>query len=201
MVLKKLFLAIAVVALSAVNLSCDDYTKVYTESSSKTANVSAGTNISTSRQNALTKAIERCRPAIVGINVTEVRQVVYRNPFFDSPFSNDDPFFQRFRQFFGGGNRTREYKVQGLGSGFLIGHSFFCNANSENERKWFENIVKFEIRPLLEEYWFDDNEKVSANIEEYLKIIYQLSGNEELVKTTSIAKSLSIAPGSVTPML
>jgi len=48
---------------------------------------------------------------------------------------------------------------------------------------------------------FDDNEKVSANIEEYLKIIYQLSGNEELVKTTSIAKSLSIAPGSITQML
>ena len=47
----------------------------------------------------------------------------------------------------------------------------------------------------------DDNKKVSANIEEYLKIIYQLSGDEELVKTTSIAKSLSIAPGSVTPML
>ena len=51
-----------------------------------------------------------------------------------------------------------------LGAGFLIGHSFFCNANSENERKWFENIVKFEIRPLLEEYWFDDSEKVDNEI-------------------------------------
>jgi len=52
-----------------------------------------------------------------------------------------------------------------LGSGFLIGHSFFCNANSENERKWFENIVKFEISPLLEEYWFDDSEKVRNEID------------------------------------
>lgn len=52
-----------------------------------------------------------------------------------------------------------------LGSGFLIGHSFFCNANSENERKWFENIVKFEISPLLEEYWFDDSEKVKNEID------------------------------------
>jgi 5-methylcytosine-specific restriction protein B len=51
-----------------------------------------------------------------------------------------------------------------LGSGFLIGHSFFCNVNSENERKWFENIIKFEIRPLLEEYWFDDSEKVDNEI-------------------------------------
>lgn len=52
-----------------------------------------------------------------------------------------------------------------LGSGFLIGHSFFCNTNSENERKWFENIVKFEINPLLEEYWFDDSEKVKNEID------------------------------------
>lgn len=52
-----------------------------------------------------------------------------------------------------------------LGSGFLIGHSFFCNTNSENERKWFENIVKFEIKPLLEEYWFDDSEKVKNEID------------------------------------
>ena len=52
-----------------------------------------------------------------------------------------------------------------LGAGFLIGHSFFCNANSENERKWFENIVKFEINPLLEEYWFDDSEKVKNEID------------------------------------
>ncbi len=47
----------------------------------------------------------------------------------------------------------------------------------------------------------DDNEKVSANIGDYLKIIYQLGGDEELIKTTSIAKRLSIAPGSVTQML
>jgi DtxR family Mn-dependent transcriptional regulator len=43
----------------------------------------------------------------------------------------------------------------------------------------------------------DDKEKVSANIEDYLKTIYQLSENDELVKTTSIAKNLNIAPGSV----
>jgi len=75
--------------------------------------------VANSRQNAITRAVEKCRPAIVGINVTEVRQVVYQDPFFDFPFS-DDPFFQRFREFFGGGPRKREYKVQGLGSGFII---------------------------------------------------------------------------------
>jgi hypothetical protein len=45
----------------------------------------------------------------------------------------------------------------------LIGHSFFCNANSENERKWFENIVKFEIRPLLKNTGLM-NEKVDNEI-------------------------------------
>ncbi len=69
--------------------------------------------ISTSRENAITNAIKKASPAIVGINITEVRQVAYRDPFFDDPF---------FRHFFGnrGRTRTREYEVQGLGSGFII---------------------------------------------------------------------------------
>ena len=51
-----------------------------------------------------------------------------------------------------------------LGQGFLIGHSFFCITNSKNEKKWFEDIIKFEIAPLLEEYWFDDIEKVNNEV-------------------------------------
>ena len=46
-----------------------------------------------------------------------------------------------------------------------------------------------------------DNEKLSANIEEYLEAIYKLSDNGERVKTTKIANKLEIAPGSVTQML
>jgi len=72
--------------------------------------------ISNSRHNALTRAIAKATPAIVGINVTEVRQVVYRNPFdvYDS-----HPLFRRF---FGDQirPRVREYEVKGLGSGFII---------------------------------------------------------------------------------
>jgi len=51
-----------------------------------------------------------------------------------------------------------------LGQGFLIGHSFFCITNTKNEKEWFEDIVKFEIAPLLEEYWFDDIEKVNNEV-------------------------------------
>ncbi|RYG86552.1 MAG: DUF3578 domain-containing protein, partial [Alphaproteobacteria bacterium] len=43
-----------------------------------------------------------------------------------------------------------------LGPGFQIGHSFFTPADGhELGAAWFERIVESEIRPLLEEYWFD----------------------------------------------
>jgi len=44
-----------------------------------------------------------------------------------------------------------------LGTGFLIGHSFFCPAEHDEtlDESWYRNIVKTEISPLLREYWFD----------------------------------------------
>lgn len=48
-----------------------------------------------------------------------------------------------------------------LGNGFQIGHSYFCAFNEgEDENKWWDEILSFEIRPLLEEIWFDDISKV-----------------------------------------
>ncbi len=53
-----------------------------------------------------------------------------------------------------------------LGPGFLIGHSYFCNhRGGKTETEWFEDIVKFEIAPLLEEYWFDDPENAAREVE------------------------------------
>lgn len=47
-----------------------------------------------------------------------------------------------------------------LGPGFEIGHSYFIPGNglinSGNDRDWFNRVVRFEIKPLLMEYWFDD---------------------------------------------
>lgn len=68
-------------------------------------------DISKSRQNAITKAVDLASPAVVGINVIEVRE--YRDPF--ANFFGNDPFF---RQFFG--NRNYRQEVKGLGSGFII---------------------------------------------------------------------------------
>lgn len=51
-----------------------------------------------------------------------------------------------------------------LGSGFCIGHSYFCDLD-KFETHEFESsltrIVDFEIIPLLSEYWFDDADMVN----------------------------------------
>ena len=45
-----------------------------------------------------------------------------------------------------------------LGAGFRIGHSYFCDppsGESPDYDGWFEEIVNFDVAPLLDEYWFD----------------------------------------------
>ena len=67
------------------------------------------------RQTAITRAVAMASPAVVSINVIEVRRVQVRDPFSDW-FS--DPFFE---QFFGRGRRRMlEQQVKALGSGFVI---------------------------------------------------------------------------------
>jgi serine protease Do len=80
-------------------------------SSAQDKTAQAAGQIITSRQNAITQAVAKVSPAVVGINVTEIRE--FRDPF--SRFFGDDPFF---RQFFG--DRTYRQEVKGLGSGFII---------------------------------------------------------------------------------
>jgi MoxR-like ATPase len=44
-----------------------------------------------------------------------------------------------------------------LGAGYQIGHSFFTPASKVTDfAKWFESIVRYEILPLVDEYWIDD---------------------------------------------
>ena len=46
-----------------------------------------------------------------------------------------------------------------IAKGFCIGHSYFCNLEDVSEDR-LEAIVKYEIIPMLEEYWFDDETKL-----------------------------------------
>lgn len=50
----------------------------------------------------------------------------------------------------------------GLGRGFCIGHSYFCTKPLPGQMptEWYRFILKYEIGPLLEEYWWDDKDKV-----------------------------------------
>ena len=48
-----------------------------------------------------------------------------------------------------------------LGKGFCIGHSYFCGKKkTECTEEWMQNVVDFDILPMLSEYWFDDEAKV-----------------------------------------
>ncbi len=51
-----------------------------------------------------------------------------------------------------------------LGPGFAIGHSFFCAGPSggENDADWYRRVVRTELVPLLQEYWFDAPDKAEG---------------------------------------
>ena len=50
-------------------------------------------------------------------------------------------------------------KDDSLGSGFCIGHSYFCNLDTCTNEVLLD-IVDFDILPMLNEYWFDEPGKV-----------------------------------------
>jgi len=50
-------------------------------------------------------------------------------------------------------------KDESLGNGFRIGHSYLCT-NIEITDEWLEAVIKYELLPLLNEYWFDEPSKV-----------------------------------------
>ncbi len=105
-------IAVSVILLSNKNsgdkVFYDSSDSSYSLTSQKDSN---NNSISESRQTIITETVKKVSPAVVGINVTEIRQ--YRDPF-GSFF--DDPFF---KQFFGNRGNYNQ-KIKGLGSGFII---------------------------------------------------------------------------------
>ena len=64
---------------------------------------------------------------------------------------------QRIKQSMNSLNQKIEKDATNLGRGFRIGHSFFVPTyRVDSEEEWFEQIVDFEILPLIEEYWIDE---------------------------------------------
>ena len=60
---------------------------------------------------------------------------------------------------------------RGLGKQFRVGHSYVTPTRrlaSGDTRRWFRHVVDTEIVPLLEEYWFDDVERVRKERDDLL---------------------------------
>jgi Cdc6-like AAA superfamily ATPase len=64
---------------------------------------------------------------------------------------------EHIREKIGELNRDISEDKKNLGSGFEIGHSFFCPMNDvKDSREWYNRIISLEVKPQLMEYWFDD---------------------------------------------
>ena len=50
-------------------------------------------------------------------------------------------------------------KDESLGNGFRIGHSYLCTDDPVTD-EWITSVVKYELLPLIHEYWFDEPAKV-----------------------------------------
>jgi len=68
-------------------------------------------------------------------------------------------------------SKIADEESSGLGKGFCIGHSYFCvkPVAGQSDEAWYSAIIKYEIVPLLEEYWWDDKRKAEDCIKALLK--------------------------------
>ena len=67
-------------------------------------------------------------------------------------------------------------KDKSLGEGFMIGHSFFCppkdlDPEPEAINEWLSSVIRYDIGPLIKEYWFEDTEKAVSKITKLEKIL------------------------------
>lgn len=51
-------------------------------------------------------------------------------------------------------------KDESLGQGFRVGHSYLCTSEEVTD-EWLESVIHYELIPLLNEYWFDEGDKVA----------------------------------------
>lgn len=63
-----------------------------------------------------------------------------------------------------------------LGAGFEIGHSYFCKKPEEINDVLVKNIITYEIIPTIEEYWFDNADRLNIERQKLEALISDTDG-------------------------
>ena len=80
-----------------------------------------------------------------------------------------NPHFDRLIEIIEDLNKTIA-KDESLGTGFELGHSYFCGQKSVDDA-WLHQVINYDILPTLKEYWFDNRKEVE-NCEEKLNKVF-----------------------------
>lgn len=67
-----------------------------------------------------------------------------------------------------------------LGNGFEIGHSYFCISPDKIDEVLVKNIIRYEIIPTIEEYWFDNENKLNSERAKLEALLFNGEENEAL---------------------
>ena len=67
-------------------------------------------------------------------------------------------------------NNQISEETKTLGPDYQIGHSYFCPYGNDisYDETWYNNVIKYELKPLLQEYWFDDLDKAEEAVSNLL---------------------------------